>query len=121
MYDPTVLPLDLTGKHALVCGASQGIGLAAAQQLAGLGAQVTLLARNLERLQAALATLPGEGHAVAVADFQDPADVTRALGVIWSPWILPVTVTSTFRYFQYDKYLGKYTDARWLACVGGHK
>ena len=78
MSEQHVLPLDLSGKRALVCGASQGIGLAAAQQLAGLGAQVTLLARNLERLEAALATLPGEGHTVAVADFQDPADVTRA-------------------------------------------
>ncbi|MAA97057.1 MAG: short-chain dehydrogenase [Stappia sp.] len=72
------MPLDLSGKRALVCGASQGIGLAAAQQLAGLGAQVTLLARNLERLEAALATLPGEGHSLTVADFQDPADVMRA-------------------------------------------
>ena len=78
MSEQHVLPLDLSGKRALVCGASQGIGLAAAQQLAGLGAQVTLLARNLERLEAALATLPGEGHTVAVADFQDSADVSRA-------------------------------------------
>ena len=79
MSEQHVLPLDLTGKRALVCGASQGIGLAAAQQLAGLGAEVTLLARNLDRLNEALSTLPGEGHAVAVADFQDPADVSRAV------------------------------------------
>ena len=42
--------LSLEGKQALVCGASQGIGLATAKELAGLGARVTLLARNEERL-----------------------------------------------------------------------
>ena len=77
MKELHVLPLDLSGKHALVCGASQGIGLAAAQQLAGLGARVTLLARNLDRLNEALSSLPGEGHAVAVADFQRPDEVKR--------------------------------------------
>lgn len=50
--------LDLTGKHALVCGGSQGIGLAAAMELARLGADVTLLARTPAKLEAALAQLP---------------------------------------------------------------
>lgn len=54
------MDLDLTGKHALVCGASQGIGLAAAQALAGLGADVTLLARREERLRELVPTLPGD-------------------------------------------------------------
>ena len=43
--------LDLKGKHALVCGASQGIGWAAAKELADLGARCTLMARNAERLE----------------------------------------------------------------------
>ena len=79
MSEQHVLPLDLSGKRALVCGASQGIGLAAAQQLAGLGASVTLLARNPDRLNEALATLSGSGHATAVADFQRPEDVRSAV------------------------------------------
>jgi hypothetical protein len=41
---PEAMDLDLNGKHALVCGASQGIGLATAKALAELGADVTLLA-----------------------------------------------------------------------------
>ena len=61
MSEQHVLPLDLSGKRALVCGASQGIGLAAAQQLAGLGAQVTLLARNLERLRPPWPRCPERG------------------------------------------------------------
>ncbi|MBN8261297.1 MAG: SDR family NAD(P)-dependent oxidoreductase, partial [Xanthomonadales bacterium] len=39
------MDLNLSGKHALVCGASEGIGRATAHQLAALGARVTLLAR----------------------------------------------------------------------------
>lgn len=68
--------LDLTGKHALVCGASQGIGRAAAIELAQLGANVTLLARSREALDDALAELPHgaqQEHAVAVADMNDHA------------------------------------------------
>lgn len=66
--------LDLTGKHALVCGGSQGIGLAAAQALAALGADITLLARSPETLDAALATLPrahgAQEHARIAVDMQ---------------------------------------------------
>ena len=50
--------LDLTGKHAFVCGSSQGIGKAAAMELAKLGATVTLIARNDARLRSAVADLP---------------------------------------------------------------
>ncbi len=49
---------DLRGKHALVCGASAGIGLASAQALAMAGADITLLARREEALQVALTSLP---------------------------------------------------------------
>ncbi|MEO5623685.1 MAG: SDR family NAD(P)-dependent oxidoreductase, partial [Dokdonella sp.] len=47
--------LDLSGKHALVCGGSQGIGRAAAIELAALGAHVTLLARSRDTLEKVLA------------------------------------------------------------------
>ncbi|HOV57108.1 MAG TPA: SDR family NAD(P)-dependent oxidoreductase, partial [Rhodanobacteraceae bacterium] len=40
------MDLDLSGKHALVGGGSQGIGRAAAIELARLGAHVTVLARS---------------------------------------------------------------------------
>ena len=82
MRETHVLPLDLSGRHALVCGASQGIGLAAAQQLAGLGATVTLMARHQGRLEAALNALPGSGHQVAVADFMNPDEVAAAAAAV---------------------------------------
>ncbi|MFC4528300.1 SDR family oxidoreductase [Dyella halodurans] len=50
--------LDLSGRHALVCGASQGIGRASAIELAELGASVTLLARSAEALQTVAEALP---------------------------------------------------------------
>jgi len=55
------MDLDLTGKHALVCGASEGIGRATAHELALLGADVTVLARRAEALQAVVAALPCSG------------------------------------------------------------
>jgi len=72
--------LDLTGKHALVCGASQGIGLATAQALAELGADVTLLARREERLRELVPTLPGgkgQTHGWIAVDSAD-TDTLRA-------------------------------------------
>ena len=69
--------LDLTGKHALVCGGSQGIGRAAAIELAQLGADVTLLARSRDALDTAVAALPkvhaAQTHATIAADMGDHA------------------------------------------------
>jgi len=67
--------LDLTGKRALVCGGSSGLGLASAVELAHLGASVALLARDRDRLNAAIATLPTSAqqhHTVITADLADP-------------------------------------------------
>ncbi len=67
--------LDLTGKSALVCGSTQGIGLATAQELSALGARVTLIARNEEKLKEAVKTLStneSQSHDYLVADFNFP-------------------------------------------------
>jgi 3-oxoacyl-[acyl-carrier protein] reductase len=64
--------LDLTGKTALVCGSTQGIGKATAIELALLGANITLISRNEEKLQAVLDELPrkkGQKHRYLVIDF----------------------------------------------------
>jgi len=68
--------LNLTGKHALVCGSTQGIGKAAAMELALLGADVTLVARNEEKLKLAVQDLHGSGRfGYLVADFASPDQV----------------------------------------------
>ncbi|HPH86009.1 MAG TPA: SDR family oxidoreductase [Ferruginibacter sp.] len=70
--------LDLTGKNAFVCGSTQGLGYASAVELALLGANVTLVARNEEKLKTALATLDvskAQKHQYLVADFSDVSQV----------------------------------------------
>ncbi len=66
------MQLDLTGRHALVCGASRGIGRATAIELAALGADVTVLARSADALREVVAELPSrhpdQRLAMAVAD-----------------------------------------------------
>lgn len=74
--------LDLRGKRALVGGSTQGIGRAVAQELAGLGADVVLLARNRESLEKACQELPvtaGQHHDFIVADFSDPESLKAAV------------------------------------------
>lgn len=68
------MELDLSGKRALVCGASEGIGRASAHELALLGAEVTVLARRRETLEEVLRALPapnGQKHGLIVADTAD--------------------------------------------------
>ncbi|CAM1344551.1 SDR family oxidoreductase [Tenacibaculum amylolyticum] len=73
--------LGLQHKNALVCGSTQGIGKASAIQLAAEGANVTLVARNEEKLKAVLAELPNENqlHSYIVADFTNPLDLKEKL------------------------------------------
>lgn len=69
------MDLDLTGRHALVCGASQGIGRACAIELALLGAGVTVLARREEALRQLADELPrthaAQKHGFIAADSGD--------------------------------------------------
>lgn len=66
--------ISLEGKIALVCGSTQGIGLATAKELATNGATCILLARNESMLKEVVADLPTplqQKHLYAVADFTD--------------------------------------------------
>ena len=65
------MDLDLRGRHALVCGASEGIGRAAAHELALLGADVTVLSRRADVLEEVAGGLPcagGQRHGFLAAD-----------------------------------------------------
>jgi len=68
------MDLNLSGKNALVCGSSAGIGKAAAEELARMGATITLMARSknkLEEVRKALSTAHGQKHQYLMADFDD--------------------------------------------------
>ena len=76
------MDLDLTGKTAVVCGSTQGLGYASAVELALMGCAVVLMARNEEKLKEAVKTLhisKGQQHRYLVADFSDTAAVKKAI------------------------------------------
>lgn len=78
--------LSLDGKKALVCGSSQGIGFAVAEQLALMGAHCTLFARNKKSLDEAVTHLDislRQQHQVLVADFSNP-DIVKQVINEWS-------------------------------------
>jgi 3-oxoacyl-[acyl-carrier protein] reductase len=76
------MDLDLSNKTALVCGASQGLGLAVATELALLGANVIAASRNEEKLKAAvqqLDTSKGQQHTYVAIDLSKPKAVRQVI------------------------------------------
>lgn len=90
--------LTLKNKNALICGSSQGIGLATAQELALLGASCTLMARNEISLQNAVETLDktqGQKHQYLVADFADNEDVKNKIQEFAKTNIIHLLINNT--------------------------
>lgn len=74
--------LSLEGRNAVICGSTQGIGFAIAEELALAGANCTLLARNETALKAALPNLDialRQQHNYLVADFSKPQEVKKVI------------------------------------------
>ena len=70
--------VSLVGRHALVTGASRGIGRAIAQTLAIAGARVTLVARDVDALQDAAREI-GANATVAACDLCDTCHRAKAM------------------------------------------
>lgn len=69
------MEVSLKNKNAIVCGSTQGIGKAIALQFAASGANVTLIARNEQKLREVLRRLTAskeQKHNFMVADFSEP-------------------------------------------------
>ncbi|MDO6744663.1 SDR family oxidoreductase [Tenacibaculum soleae] len=71
--------LNIQNKNALVCGSTQGIGKASAIGLATEGVNVTLIARNEEKLKTVLTELPEGNHSYIVADFSNPMELKEKI------------------------------------------
>jgi NAD(P)-dependent dehydrogenase (short-subunit alcohol dehydrogenase family) len=67
---------SLQDRHALVTGGSRGIGRAVAAALAGAGAKVTVLGRDVRALEESIAA--GDAHGFAAADVTDATAVKMA-------------------------------------------
>ena len=74
------MDLELNNKNALVCGSTQGIGKATALALAAEGVNVTLVARDENKLKDVLKELPQHrNHKYVVADFSNPKALKEQL------------------------------------------
>ena len=73
--------LDLKNKTAIVCGATQGIGLGIAQGLAEEGVSLILVARNKEKLTHCISSLKNNSrHSFICADFSKPMELEGEVG-----------------------------------------
>lgn len=77
--------LSLEGKNAIICGSSQGIGYAVAEELALMGANCILLARNEENLKIAVSQLDTslrQVHRYHAIDFNDESALKKLIQTI---------------------------------------
>jgi len=92
------MDLSLIGKRAMVCGSTQGIGKASAIELAELGASVTLLSRDENKLKTVLKELPtgkGQQHEYLVADFNFPDQLRSVLEKYLQDKVVHVLLNNT--------------------------
>ncbi|HLZ16881.1 MAG TPA: SDR family oxidoreductase [Cyclobacteriaceae bacterium] len=92
------MDLSLIGKNAVVCGSTQGIGKAAAFELAMLGATITLLARDEAKLKSTLGELSaaqGQKHNFVVADFNFPDQVRETVNKLASTKDIHILINNT--------------------------
>ena len=92
------MELNLTGKTALVCGSTAGIGKATAMELASLGARIVLMARNPEKLSQTLAELPSDEdqkHDALAVDFSDIAAFKQAVDTLTQKHQFHILINNT--------------------------
>lgn len=93
-----MLDLNLSGKNAVIGGASRGIGKAIAEELAAYGATIYALARNKAELEEVIENLSdhqGQQHTYFVADFQKPSELNDILWQITHTCNIHILVNNT--------------------------
>src|SRR6476620_5576044 len=92
------MDISLRGKHAVVAGSTQGIGLAIARTFAELGATVIMIARNeavLKEQSELLDTPHDQLHEYYTADFTDSNQVRGVIKEICSKHSIEILVNNT--------------------------
>jgi 3-oxoacyl-[acyl-carrier protein] reductase len=92
------MDISLKGKYAIICGSSQGIGLAVAKELAINGANCILIARNPTLLAGVVQQLSKQGdqtHQWMAADFSDPAMVEKIIQSIVAKHPVEILINNT--------------------------
>lgn len=90
--------LALEGKNAVICGSTQGIGYAIAEELALLGANCFLIARSEESLSIAVTQLDTtlrQMHFYYVADFSEPLQVQKVIADITVEHNIHILINNT--------------------------
>lgn len=93
-----MLEINLKPYHALVCGASKGIGRACAMALADAGACVTALARTESELSELIGKLPGsphQKHHYLVVDLNDPIQLDHKLHALTLDHAYQILINNT--------------------------
>ena len=112
-------PFDLSGRVALVTGASQGLGRRFASVLAGHGAAVGLAARQLDRLRELERAIEGAGgRAASVAlDVTERASIEHAIATIEDA-LGPINLLINNAGVAVSKSVLEQTEADWDKVVG---
>ncbi len=90
--------LDLSGKTAIVCGSTQGIGKSTALELARMGANIILVARNESKLNTVKGELSadnGQVHDYLVADFSQPDELKDKVNTFLTDKSVEILVNNT--------------------------
>ena len=89
----------LEGRHALVCGGTEGIGRASAEALANMGARVTVLSRTPAKLEAVAAALPrlqpSQAHGWLAVDVRDRASLQSQVQALCAAHPVHILVNNT--------------------------
>ena len=108
------MDLGITGRRALVCASSQGLGQACALALAQEGCEVFINGRQADKLEAAAQTLRAEGHTVHARSFDvtEPEQVRAAVQDI-EQTLGPIEILVNNAGMQRRGPLHEFTDAHW--------